>query len=75
MNVERRLTLRDGIVQTGKLLTVAQASERLNVKERYIRHLIAHRRIDVVKIGRLVRIPQRAIDELMSAGYKQAVNE
>ncbi len=67
--------MRDITSQTSRLLTVAQASEQLNVKERYIRHLIAHRRIDVVKIGRLVRIPQRAIDELLTTGYKQAANE
>lgn len=57
------------------LLTVGEAAERLNVKERYIKHLIAGRRIDIVKIGRLVRIPETTIEDLIALGYKQAANE
>ncbi len=58
-----------------RLLTISEAAESLNVKERYIRHLIAHKRIDVIKIGRLVRIPEEAVDSLLVIGYKPATND
>jgi len=43
-----------------RLLTVAQAAERLNTSERYPRRLIEERRITFVRIGRHVRIPASA---------------
>jgi excisionase family DNA binding protein len=55
-----------------RMLTVVEAAERLNVKERYIRYLIAEGRIDIVKIGRLVRIPEQVIDDLVTVGYRPA---
>jgi excisionase family DNA binding protein len=55
-----------------RMLTVAEAAECLNVKERYIRYLIAEGRIDIVKIGRLVRIPEQAIEDLVAVGYRPA---
>lgn len=58
-----------------RLLTVSQAAERLNVKERYIRHLIAGGRVDIIKIGRLVRIPESAVEDLLTAGYRSALGE
>ena len=57
---------------TGKLLTMAEAAERLNVKRRYIKHLLYERRLDRVKIGKLVRIPEAAIDNLIASGYRPA---
>jgi excisionase family DNA binding protein len=51
-----------------RLLTVAQAAERLNVSERNIRHQIFQRKIGIVKIGRLVRIDEGQIEELIDAG-------
>jgi excisionase family DNA binding protein len=53
---------------TGKLLTVDQAAERLGTSVRFPRRLIAERRITFVRIGRHVRIPERAVDELIAAG-------
>jgi excisionase family DNA binding protein len=58
--------------EEGRLLTIAEAAERLNVKRRYIKHLLYERRLDRVKIGKLVRIPEAAIDSLISAGYRAA---
>lgn len=55
-----------------QLLTVLEAAAVLNVKERYIRRLIAERRVTVVRVGRLVRIPQTAIDALIAAGTVEA---
>jgi excisionase family DNA binding protein len=55
-----------------RLLTMAEAAERLNVNRRYIKHLLYERRLDRVKIGKLVRIPEAAIDNLISSGYRPA---
>ncbi|WP_406296236.1 helix-turn-helix domain-containing protein [Embleya sp. NBC_00888] len=54
-----------------KLLTVPQAAERLNVKERYVRRLISERRITFVRLGRHVRVPVDAVDALIGAGTVQ----
>jgi excisionase family DNA binding protein len=40
------------------LLTVEQAAERLGTSERFVRRLIAERRITYVKLGRHVRIAE-----------------
>jgi excisionase family DNA binding protein len=40
------------------LLTVEQAAERLGTSERFVRRLIAERRIAFVKLGRHVRIAE-----------------
>ena len=50
------------------LLTVAEVAERLNTGERFVRRLIAERRILVVHLGRLVRIPESAVCEFIEAG-------
>lgn len=60
------------VSEEGRLLTIAEAAERLNVKRRYIKHLLYERRLDRVKIGKLVRIPEAAIDNLISSGYRPA---
>lgn len=52
----------------GRLLTVEQAAEHLGTGERFVRRLIAERRITFVHIGRHVRIPETALDEFVSAG-------
>ncbi|MEO3854632.1 excisionase family DNA-binding protein [Acrocarpospora sp. B8E8] len=51
-----------------RLLTVAQAAERLNTSERFPRRLIEERRIAFVRIGRNVRIPGSALEEFIQAG-------
>jgi excisionase family DNA binding protein len=50
------------------LLTVDQAAERLSTKPRFIRRLIAERRIPYVKLGSHVRIDDRDVDAFISAG-------
>lgn len=51
----------------GRLLTVEQAAERLGIKPSTIRSWILRReRLEIVKVGRLVRIPESAIDDLIS---------
>lgn len=50
----------------GRLLAVDQAAELLGTGERFVRRLIAERRITYVHVGRHVRIPESAIDEYIS---------
>ena len=51
-----------------KLLTVAEAAELFNTGERFVRRLIEERRITVVHLGRLVRIPESAVVAFIQAG-------
>ncbi len=50
------------------LLTVEQASERLGTSARFVRRLIAERRISFVKLGRHVRIETADIEAFVAAG-------
>ena len=51
-----------------KLLTVNQAAEVLGTSPRFIRRLVAERRIAFTKLGRHVRIHRRDLDALVRAG-------
>jgi excisionase family DNA binding protein len=51
-----------------QLLTVDAAAERLSTSPRFIRRLIAERRIEFVKIGRHVRISESALSRFINAG-------
>ena len=51
-----------------KLLTVPEAAKAFNTPERFVRRLIAERRITVVRLGRHVRIPESGIAEFIQAG-------
>src|SRR5712692_9800639 len=53
---------------TAVLLTVEAAAERLSTSPRFIRRLIAERRIEFVKIGRHVRISESALADFIDAG-------
>ncbi len=50
------------------LLTVEAAAERLSTSPRFIRRLIAERRIEFVKVGRHVRISESALTDFIDAG-------
>ena len=50
------------------LLSVEAAAERLDAKPRFIRRLIAERRIEFVRIGRHVRISESALADFIEAG-------
>ncbi|MZG15296.1 excisionase family DNA-binding protein [Streptomyces sp. SID5914] len=52
---------------TDRLLTVAEAAEQLGTGERFVRRLIAERRIRYVKLGRPVRVPESAVTEYIEA--------
>lgn len=53
---------------TGCLLTVDAAADRLSTSPRFVRRLIAERRIEFVKIGRHVRISEAALTEFIESG-------
>ena len=55
------------------LLTVEQAAERLSTRPRFVRRLIAERRIEFHKVGRHVRISETALAEFIEAGRVEPV--
>lgn len=57
----------DGLVHD-VLLTVEQAGEYLGTGERFVRRLVAQRRIAYVKLGKYVRLQQSALDAFIEAG-------
>jgi excisionase family DNA binding protein len=57
----------------GKLLTIDQAAERLGTSVRFPRRLIAERRITFVRVGRHVRIPEAAIDDMIASGTVEPI--
>lgn len=62
------MTGRGDATPVAALLTVESAAERLNTKPRFIRRLIAERRIEFVKVGRFVRISESALADFIEAG-------
>jgi len=50
------------------LLSIEQAAERLGTSVRFVRRLIAERRIAYTKLGRHVRIATRDLDGVIAAG-------
>jgi excisionase family DNA binding protein len=51
-----------------QLLTVDEVADALGTSVRFPRRLIAERRIRFVRIGRLVRIPESALEEFVREG-------
>jgi excisionase family DNA binding protein len=50
------------------LLTPAEVAERLRNKERTVRRWVFLRKIDYVKVGGLVRIPEREVRRIIEEG-------
>jgi excisionase family DNA binding protein len=57
------------------LLDVNQAAERLGTSPRFIRRLIAERRIAYTKLGKHVRVDSADLDALVAAGRVEAVRQ
>jgi excisionase family DNA binding protein len=53
---------------SGRLLTVEAAAEQMSTSIRFIRRLIAERRIEFIKVGRHVRISESALAAFIQAG-------
>jgi excisionase family DNA binding protein len=54
------------------LLTAAQAADRLGTSVRFIRRLVAQRRIPYLKVGRHLRISSDDLDAFIAAGRVEA---
>lgn len=73
--VEAALAMAEGrATGGGGLLTVDEAARQLTVKPGTIRSWILHRRIEFVRIGRSVRIPQLVVNRLIAAGRTEATH-
>ena len=57
-----------------RLLGIAAAAERLDIREGFLRRLIAERRIPYVKVGRYIKIPTADIDAFIAAHRHEATN-
>jgi excisionase family DNA binding protein len=66
---------RDKAPTARRLLTVEAAAERLSTSPRFIRRLIAERRIEFVKVGRHVRIRESVLDEFIQSGVVEPLTE
>jgi excisionase family DNA binding protein len=51
-----------------KLLTVAEAADQLGTSVRFVRRLIAERRIAYIRVGRHVRIAEADLASFVAAG-------
>ena len=55
-----------------RLLTVEEAADRLGTSVRFVRRLIAERRITYVRVGRYVRIGEADLASFVAAGRVEA---
>jgi excisionase family DNA binding protein len=55
-----------------KLLTVQEAADQLGTSVRFVRRLIAQRRIAYVRVGRHVRIAEADLASFVAAGRVEA---
>jgi excisionase family DNA binding protein len=56
-----------------KLMNVPQFAELLGVTQSCIRRMVLERRLSVVKVGRLVRIPSSEYDRIVAKGTRRAL--
>ena len=61
--------------QAGELLTVEQAADRIRMSARYVRRLIAERRIGFYRLGRSVRIDPAELTAFVTAGRIDPITE
>jgi excisionase family DNA binding protein len=55
-----------------RLLTVEEAADRLGTSVRFVRRLIAERRIAYIRVGRHVRIAEADVASFVAAGRVEA---
>ena len=61
------------MIRMRRLFTAEQAAEELNVSVHTIRAWIAKRRLEHVRLGRAVRVPESAIQRLLDRGTVLAI--
>lgn len=54
------------------LLTIPEVADRLGTSPRFVRRLIAERRIPYTKLGKHVRIAEADVDAFIAAGRVEA---
>ena len=59
----------------GELLTIDQAANRISMSARYVRRLIAERRIVFYRLGRNVRIDPADLIAFVTAGRIEPITE
>ncbi|WP_368956972.1 excisionase family DNA-binding protein [Parafrankia soli] len=59
----------------GEILTVEQAADRMNMSVRYVRRLVADRRIAFHRIGRSIRLMATDVDAHVAAGRVEPLTE
>ncbi len=57
-----------GAAPRDELLTIEQAGEYLGTGGRFVRRLIAQRRVAYVKLGKYVRLQRSVLDAFIEAG-------
>ena len=57
-----------------RLLSIDQAADQLGTGPRFVRRLVAERRIPFHKVGRHVRIAATDLDRFIAAGRIEAVD-
>ncbi len=57
----------ENMTARSQLLTIDEAAERLNVSVRFVRRLVAERRVPYLKIGKFVRFDQDDLDSWIAA--------
>jgi excisionase family DNA binding protein len=67
------VTARQAQSLSDRLLTVEMAAEYLSTSPRFVRRLIAERRIEFVKIGRHVRIAESVLAQFIEAGRVEPI--
>ena len=65
------MAVQDGIAE--QLLTVDAVADRLSTSVRFVRRLIAERRIEFVRVGRHVRISESALAAFIAAGRVESI--
>lgn len=55
------------------MLTVPEVAERLGTSQRFVRRLIAERRIPYTKLGKHVRLADGDVDAFIASGRVEAV--
>lgn len=60
-------------LQDRQLLTVEQVADRLGTPVRFVRRLIAGRRIAFVRVGRYVRIEPDDLEAFIQTGHIEAM--
>lgn len=64
---------RSGTSSASQLCSIGEAAEHLCVSVRFVRRLVAERRIRHVKVGHYVRFDRADLDAFIAAGVREPV--